>query len=264
MNDLRPCPGCDDPSASRLDAYSRDLWHVATCDNCHLTYLRNPVTYEALKEDFAWEKTYEEKKETSRGSTGLSPMIRRLRKTLGLTHKGQQSKMGTWFNNGKVLDIGCGNLDNVPEPMIPYGIELSRALHAQADTAMRARGGYCVHGAGAEAIWAFDADMFDGVVMHSYLEHEVDLMGVLKGVFRALKPGGAAFVRVPNFGSLNRHVIGSNWCGFRYPDHVTYFTLPTLRATAQGAGFTTHLVNRIGLPFDDNIKALLRKPQVAA
>jgi SAM-dependent methyltransferase len=260
MNELRPCPACGSDAATQLHAYSQGDWHVATCDDCDLTYLRNPVPYKALEEDFAWEKTYEEKKGASGGSTGLSPTIRRLRKMLGLTHKGQQAKMGTWFNNGAVLDIGCGNLNNVPEPMTPYGIELSRTLHAHAEKAMRARGGYCVHGAGAEAIWDFDANMFDGVVMHSYLEHEVDLMGVLRGVFRALKPGGAAFVRVPNFGSLNRHVIGPKWCGFRYPDHVTYFTLPTLRATAKRAGFTTNLVNRFGLLVDDNIKALLRKP----
>ncbi len=263
MTDLRPCPACTSDQATRLDAYSQGEWHIATCDACGLTYLRNPVAYEALEEDFAWEKTYEEKKAKSGGSTPLSPMIRKLRGKLRLTHKGQHARMGAWFNNGAVLDIGCGNLMNVPEPMIPYGIELSKALHSYADKAMRERGGYCVHGAGAEAIWEFDAEQFDGVIMHSYLEHEVDLMGILKGAFRALKPGGAAFVRVPNFGSVNRHVIGRKWCGFRYPDHVTYFTLGTLRDAAARAGFGTQLVNRIGLPFDDNIKALLRKPAAA-
>ncbi|MEL6883673.1 MAG: class I SAM-dependent methyltransferase [Pseudomonadota bacterium] len=264
MTELRPCPACETDAATRLDAYSQDQWHVARCNGCGLVYLRNPVPYDALEEDFAWEKTYEAKKDASRGSTSLSPVIRSLRHRLGLTHRGQKRQMGRWFNNGKVLDIGCGNLDNVPEPMTPFGIELSRSLHAIADERMRARGGQCVHGAGAEAIWQFEPDMFDGVVMHSYLEHEIDLMGVLKGVWRALKPGGAAFVRVPNFGSINRRVVGSNWCGFRYPDHVTYFTESSLRDVARRAGFTLQVVNRIGLPIDDNIKALLRKGTVPA
>ena len=129
---------------------------------------------------------------------------------------------------------------------------------------MRTRGGYCVHGAGAEAIWQFDPAQFDGIVMFSYLEHEVDVMGVLRGVHRALKDDGALFVRVPNFGALNRRVIGPKWCGFRYPDHVNYFTLSTLRATAARAGFTTQLVNRLTLPVDDNISVLLRKTKGAA
>ena len=263
MTELRPCPSCDSTEATKWEAYSQDPWHVARCSGCDLTYLRNPVPYTALEEDFAWEKTYEEKKTKTGGSTALSPAIRNARKRLRLTHKGKQKRMGVWFNNGKVLDIGCGDLMNVPEPMIPFGIELSRALHEFADAQMRARGGYCVHGAGAEVIWDFEPDTFDGVIMHSYLEHEIDLMGVLRGVWRAVKPGGAVFVRVPNFGSINRRVVGPKWCGFRYPDHVSYFTLDTLRTAAKRAGFTTELINRVGLPVDDNIKALLRKPAVA-
>lgn len=264
MTDLRPCPACAHPAATTLQAYSPDAWDVAQCDACALVYLRNPVAYDALEEDFAWEKTHQAKKEKSGGSTSLSPAIRALRHKLGLTHRGQKGRMQGWFGTGNVLDIGCGDLDNVPEPMVPYGIELSRALHAIADERMRARGGYCVHGPGAQAIWDFEPEMFSGVLMHSYLEHETDLMGVLKGVWRALKPGGAAFVRVPNFGSINRRVVGPKWCGFRYPDHVTYFTERSLRDVARRAGFTLQVVNRIGLPVDDNIKALLRKGTVPA
>ena len=84
-------------------------------------------------------------------------------------------------------------------------------------------------------------------------------MSVLRGAHRALKDTGGVFIRVPNFGSLNRRIIGANWCGFRHPDHVNYFTLATLRESAQRAGFSTHLVNRITLPVDDNISVLLRK-----
>lgn len=251
MTDLHPCPSCTAPDATPWADCSPDPWVMARCGTCDLTYLRNPVDYVALEEDFAWEKTYKEKKETSNGSTSLSPAIRSLRKKLNLTHKSKHHRMNAWFSNGKVLDIGCGNQHNVPEPMTPYDIGQSRALHAYADNGMRVRG---VQGAGAEAIWDFEPDMFDGVIMHSDLEHEVDLMGVLKGLWRALKPGAPAYVRVPNFGSVNRRVVGRNWCGFRYPDHVTYFTLPTLRDVAR----------RAGLPIDDNIKALLRKGSAPA
>jgi SAM-dependent methyltransferase len=143
--------------------------------------------------------------------------------------------------------------------MIPYGIELSTHLHTLADANMRVLGRYCIHGAGAKAIWDFPAAHFDGVVMNSYLEHETNVMGVLKGAHRALKRTGAVYVRLPNFGSLHRRVIAGKWCGLRHPDHVNYFTLATLRATVAKAGFTTELINRITLPFDDNITVLLRK-----
>ena len=75
----------------------------------------------------------------------------------------------------------------------------------------------------------------------------------------AMMPGGKVFVRVPNYGSLNRRVMGARWCGFRYPDHVNYFTSATLRTMAAMAGFSMQIVNRANLWIDDNIQALLIK-----
>ena len=99
-------------------------------------------------------------------------------------------------------------------------------------------------------------------MMHSYLEHEVDVLKTLRGSAHCLKPGGKIFVRVPNYNSLNRRIAGGNWCGFRYPDHVNYFTLSSLRAVAEKAKFKTTLVNKYNLILDDNIHALLSKKSV--
>ena len=194
-----------------------------------------------------------------RGSTPLSKGIRALRTKLGILHRDKQDRFRRWFNGGHVLDVGCGSGGRLRAPMTPYGIELSTALHREADTYMKSHGGYCLHGAGAEAIWDFEPQQFDGIVMFSYLEHEVDVHKVLSGAHRALKDGGALFIRVPNYGSLNRTLIGPKWCGFRYPDHVNYFTLKTLTETCRNNGFSTQLINKISLPLDDNISVLLRK-----
>ena len=75
----------------------------------------------------------------------------------------------------------------------------------------------------------------------------------------ALKPGGKVFVRVPNFGSLNRRVIGKAWCGFRHPDHVNYFTTDTLERLAGQLGFRVQILNKGTLWVDDNIKAVLHR-----
>jgi SAM-dependent methyltransferase len=254
----RPCPSCDGTDCSPWDQYSPDNWQVVKCDGCDLTYLRNPVEYEALEKAFAWEVT-SKAKTAKGGSTALSSVVRKIRAaTVGL-HRDKNDKFRDWFNAGHVLDIGCGTGTRIKPPMTPYGIELSNELHAVSDKYMRAHGGYCQHGAGATAIWEFDEAQFDGIVMFSYLEHETDVLGVLRGALRALKDTGAVFIRVPNFGSLNRRVIGPKWCGFRYPDHVNYFTLSSLTNIASTAGFDTTLINRFTLPFDDNITVLLRK-----
>ncbi len=124
----RTCPACDADQATRLETYSRDVWDVVQCDACGFVYLQNPPPSEALQEDFAWEKTYAEKKKQG-GSTPLSGLNRWLRKTIGLK-SGQRSdkRYLAWFGPGPVLDIGCGARIRVEEPMIPYGIELSTAL----------------------------------------------------------------------------------------------------------------------------------------
>jgi SAM-dependent methyltransferase len=255
----RLCPYCEGTRATRIAPYSKDEWDVVACDTCGFVYLANPASYEALTEDLAWEKTYAEKAKTG-GSSRFSALNRRLRRALG--HKPGERGTRVWaraFGKGRVLDIGCGEFLRPPEPMIPYGIELSTALHARIDPRMRARGGYCIQAPGAEGIWQFDANFFTGVIMSSYLEHEVEAIRVLKGAHRALVPGGKVFVRVPNFGSLNRRVMGARWCGFRYPDHVNYFTPTSLRALAAKAGFSMQIVNRVNLWLDDNIQALLIK-----
>ncbi len=254
----RHCPCCGSERAEGLTKYSPTPWEITRCTDCNFTYLRNPVDYQMLEENLAWEKTYVAKSKAG-GSTRLSGRIRKLRaKTIGI-HRDKSASYRKWFKDGHVLDVGCGSGIRLAAPLTPYGIEISTALHAQADDHMRARGGYCLKGPGAEVIWEFDAEKFDGIVMFSYLEHETDVMKVLRGAHRALKRDGAIFVRVPNFGSLNRRVIGAKWCGFRYPDHVNYFTLPTLRAIAARVGFEVALVNRLTLPVDDNISVVLRK-----
>lgn len=258
----RDCPSCETNAVTPVAAYSPDPWQLVCCDSCGFIFLRNPPEYEALKEEFAWEKTYEVKKAATRGSTIFSPLARKIRNGLNMSRDKTQS-FRRWFNDGHVLDIGCGQGQRITPPMTPYGIELSTTLHGSADQNMRARGGYCLHGAGAEAIWEFAPETFDGIVMFSYLEHETSVMKVLRGAHRALKPSGAVFIRVPNYGSVNRRLIGATWCGFRYPDHVNYFTLRSLGDVAARVGFKTSLVNRITLPLDDNISVLLQKFQSA-
>ncbi|MGI9404278.1 MAG: methyltransferase domain-containing protein [Hyphomicrobium sp.] len=88
--------------------------------------------------------------------------------------------------------------------------------------------------------------------MRSYLEHEAQPRLVLKETRRTLKTGDIVYVRVPNYGSLNRRVMGNKWCGFRFPDHVNYFTSKHLKRLAASCGFTYRRINWLS-PFDDNL-----------
>ncbi|MEM8632930.1 MAG: class I SAM-dependent methyltransferase [Pseudomonadota bacterium] len=256
----RACPACGADQAEGLESYSPDPWHIVTCSPCGFVYLQNPPEYEALKEDFAFEKTAQKRRKTRQKKSWTSRANRKLRRALKTDgHRWGGDAYLKWFGPGKVLDVGCGHGQALPPPITPFGIELSTELHRHADAHMRTRGGYCVQAPGADGIWDFEPDFFDGVLMNSYLEHETQVGRTLEGAHRALKPGGKLFIRVPNFGSLNRKLQGAKWCGFRWPDHVNYFTLQSLTDIAGRLGFSANLINKMTLPVDDNVQVLLTK-----
>ncbi|MEM7499726.1 MAG: class I SAM-dependent methyltransferase [Pseudomonadota bacterium] len=267
----RPCPLCSGDVPARIERYAPEDWDVVRCGACAFVYLANPPAAEALEaEAFAWEESSAAIVETR---LAAAPLVYRLdyatRFRNTLFRREEMENYLRWFRRpdggpgGNVLDVGCGDGGRVRAPFTPFGIEVSKALAETADREMRRHGGACIRGLGAEAIERFPADHFDGILLRSYLEHETDPRRALAGAARVLKPSGAVYVKVPNYGSLNRVVMGRHWCGFRHPDHVNYFTLSSLRRMAAEEGFGLGLINRWNLMLDDNIHALLR-PLAAA
>ncbi len=124
---------------------------------------------------------------------------------------------------------------------------------------MAARGGQAIQAPAAEGIVTFPDRFFSGVVMSSVVEHEMSPKPLLRHVERVLADHGAAYIRVPNLDTLNRVILGRKWSGFRYPDHVNYFTPRSLRRMASDCGLRMRLRHPLRVPFDDNINALLVK-----
>ena len=256
----RQCPACGSPKCAELEHYSHEEWKVVQCNNCDFVYLQNLPGYEAMVDDFAWEKTSTiETQRRIKSRPAGARLSRWSRWRLGLFGR-SQDKIGKYFPEGNILDIGCGSGNFIfGEQTTPYGIEISRSLHALANKNMGEKGGYAIHAPAVEGATRFEDNFFDGVVMFSYLEHEQDPGKILKEVSRILKPGGKAYVRVPNFASINRKVMQKKWCGFRYPDHVNYFTPKSLRHMAKSTGLKFSLLDPLTVAFNDNVTALLVK-----
>lgn len=258
MPETRACPACERQEARVLPRYSTPRWQVAECSNCGFVYLRNPPVYERMVEEFAWEKTkVVEKKRREEARPAIMKIDRSTRWRLGAFKQKRKDLYRSLFKPGRVLDVGCGEGRNIRKPFVPYGIEISKALYEKAAANMSKRGGQAVHGPAAEAIATFPDGFFSGVVLSSVVEHEVRPMQLLSHVARVLEQDGKAFIRVPNFGSLNRVITGGHWCGFRHPDHVNYFTANSLRSMAADTGLAMKLLHPVRTPFDDNINAVL-------
>jgi SAM-dependent methyltransferase len=164
--------------------------------------------------------------------------------------------------SGPAIDLGCGSgayLSKFDSRFVPYGIEISKALAARAQTSVQARGGKVVQGSCVTALSAFQDSFFTAALLRSYLEHDWEAREVMTCLARKMAPGGVAIVKVPNYGGLNRRIMGKSWAGFRLPDHVNYFDRQSLETLATASGFRAKFPVLNNLPTDDNMIAILTK-----
>jgi SAM-dependent methyltransferase len=256
----RDCPLCGSQQSVPLPSYSTEAWHIARCAPCGFVYLKNAPDYDRLVSELAWEKSHPAAAAARKAKTPLLSWVgAKTRWRISLLSPDLAMLLRQTFPPGRVLDVGCGDGQTVPEPFVPFGIELSEALAQQAHIRMAARGGRTIHAPATTAIAQFPDAHFSGVILHGFIEHEKNPKPLLHEVRRVLADNGAVYVRTPNYASINRRVMGENWCGFRLPDHVNYFTPATLRKMTAECGFALELLSALRLPFDDSMKAVLRK-----
>ena len=264
----RPCPLCGNKNADiKPSIYSKDPWIIKMCAQCCFVYLENPPAYEDLEETFAWEKTslqvsQEKKKKEStlrRGVRGIEHYKDRL------IHRDKLIDLAKLhFSAGPVIDIGCGGgevMSRLDQKYTPFGVEVSKHLSNKAQQIAKSRGGRVFCGNALLGLDTFEKDFFSAAIMSAYLEHESAPREVLQKILRILRPGAHLIIKVPNYGCLNRIVMGQRWCGFRYPDHVNYWTPETLIKIIKDTGFQIVRFNIWDrFPTSDNMWLVARKP----
>ncbi|MGP9820018.1 class I SAM-dependent methyltransferase [Salinarimonas sp. NSM] len=261
----RPCPICGtrNGDAPALP-YGRDGWDVVACRGCGFAHMPVVPRTEALVDTLAWETQYA--REGARRKQ-RQPILHWLDATTRWRLRLFPRTEGVDLLNrtapsGPALDLGCGtgsNLARLDTRFVPHGIEISSALAAQAGAYATARGGSVVHASALEGLAAFPDGFFTAALLRSYLEHDWQAREVLAALHAKMAPGGLAAVKVPNYGSWNRRIMGARWCGFRLPDHVNYFDPASLRRLGEETGFTVRIRWRHALPLDDNVLALFQR-----
>ena len=261
----RDCPMCGRNNDDRpnLD-YSYDVWSVKECADCGFVYIDKGPDYAKLFEELSWEtttKVEEQRRADLRPVAYKASKLTRARMRL-LPRKHMPTLVEIWAKPGPVIDLGCGDgaqMDDLSPAFTPFGIEISTDLAKAADQRFSVSGGACVNAPTLEGLQSLADDFFSAATLRSYLEHEMHPLAVLREVHRVLIPGGAAIIKVPNYGSLNRMVMGHKWCGFRYPDHLNYFTPKSLKRMGEAVGFTAHYGLTYTLPTSDNMYVVFKK-----
>ena len=263
-----PCPVC---ATWNLQApvlgYAQAPWRLKACRKCGMVYLENPPSYAQLEEDLAWERTFAAETAERRQRNPLLYKLGRLPKAAVqrlLKRDKLLSFAKRYFKPGPILDIGCAGghtLANFPEQYIPYGIEISHHLSQMANSRFAPRGGTVIQADALTGLSHLPRHEFTGVIMTSFLEHEVHPRQTLLRTKTVMRTGGKLIVKVPNYASWNRRLRGARWCGFRFPDHVNYFTPLLLRRLLLESGFRMvrfRLVDR--LPTSDTMWLVAELP----
>jgi SAM-dependent methyltransferase len=271
------CPLCDaDNSGTTPSPFSKPPWVIVECHACEFVYLANPPTYERLEEEFAWEKTSAtvtaEKKQAAPVRVIASEAGKSLRRDFFKRNKIRNLAVATMpYPPATLVDIGCGTgraVANLAQELIaaghqpkPVGIEISAELAKSAGRKLKKLKGKCLHTDALSGLKQIPESSTSLIVMSSYLEHESSPAEVLVESARCLQSGGVIIIKVPNYACWNRRIVGAKWCGFRYPDHVNYFTPKSLQQMAEKAGLKIKRSSWLDtFPTSDNMYLVVEKP----
>jgi len=274
---VRACPLLERESESRPLPYAPFPWSLRRCDKTGFVYLANPPAQDLFRDTFAWEVTH---KAESRRRQQAEPAVhamseamktfrRRVLKRDKVAAMGRRIACTLGHGLIRMVDVGCaegtlierivtGIPANVAHRVEPIGIEISTHLASVAERTLSRRGGRCIHATGIDGLAMLEPASVHLIVLSCILEHEIEPLQLLRRCRDRLAADGCVIVKVPNFNCLSRLLRGRKWCGFRWPDHVNYFTAKTLASMALRAELE---VVRMGFfdrsPLSDSLYAVL-------
>jgi len=276
----RTCPILDRVATVDETSFCRDLWSIVQCRETGFVFLADPPDYSQLETEFAWEKTSVVEKERRNAAepviSAVSSLIKKAKSAL-YPHRNKIASLAIEIMRAQdpakqlgLLDIGCGagglmveihNRFTKPgRSVVLFGVEVSRHLATRTEEKLAPLGGRVVCANAIDGSSELEPASIHVAVMSSFLEHECQPLRLLKQLYPILTSDGAIVLKVPNLACWNRVVRGRKWCGFRFPDHVNYFTPKTLQKLAQEAGYNVSRQNLLDkFPLSDNMYAILTK-----
>ena len=145
----------------------------------------------------------------------------------------------------RMLDVGCG--DGIfLEQAIKRGWEVHGTEYAEKwVTRCRAKGIQMEQGSLDAS--HYEPESFDVIVLLEVIEHINNPVEELTVAKSLLRKGGIIFITTPNYNSLSRHVLDTDWNVICYPEHLAYYTPRTLGRLFKDLGFAKIAIHTKGI-----------------
>lgn len=244
------CPSCgadDGETLFEAPAQLIDLdqrFRFATCRQCNLVYLVDRV------DDAAIGALYDADYPLHRGPALWGPFARLVADDNARVDAARVARVlsqSTLGPDDVVLDVGCGRptfLEALRDRTGCRAIGLD-AVSLPPDAAVAG----IVTARGVPPDWpqeVVEAAPFSVVTMWHALEHDPHPVTTLTWLRNRMRLGGLAVIEVPDLEGATARWMGKRWPGWHTPRHASVFTVETLRAVAERAGWRVVAHERTG------------------
>lgn len=245
------CPLCGGGLAERYDdvkdrlGTSTDTYRVDECMTCGLGLI-NPAPSGDLS---AFYPDHYLSQEPASGATSLVSRLEQryrynqYRFDFRLLEKAAGIQIG---DSVSYLDVGCGSGERVTYVSArgcarSVGIDRydfgKRQSHANVELI------------NTEIVDYRPSERFRVVSMFHVLEHVEEPVVILRHLCsEILEPDGVLVVQVPNYGSIERKLLGRRWFGLDAPRHLFQFDAATTRRAVEGAGLEVVQIYEVNAP----------------
>jgi 2-polyprenyl-3-methyl-5-hydroxy-6-metoxy-1,4-benzoquinol methylase len=209
INFFSSCPLCNSGNIVSLKKYQTA--YLTKCRDCSFVFSKRKPTTDELKDHY---KKYP-------AESVISPItISRYEELL--------QKFEPFRKTNNILDVGCGD---------GYFLEVAKKqkwnvfgteFREESIKICSEKGIHMHHGTLSTLQNA--SGHFDIITSFEVLEHINNPLEEIALFSQLLRSEGAAYITTPNFNSLSRYTLSNKWNVIDYPEHLSYYTIRTLRS----------------------------------
>jgi SAM-dependent methyltransferase len=247
MNQYKICPLCGNREINNFITCTDFLvtgekFEIYSCAGCLGAFtMGHPSEEEAGR--YYKSENYISHTDSSRN---LFEKIYQLVRKVFLARKRNLVKKLTGLKTGSILDIGCGT-GHFVNTMKLAGWKVT-GIEIDENARKYAKERFSADVFPPDYVTALSPESFDAVTLWHVLEHFDNPANWMKEISGILKPGGLAFVALPNSNSSDAGYYKETWAAWDVPRHIWHFNPHSFRIFTANNGF--EIIKELPMPAD--------------